>query len=930
METRQKELQDKLNELKQYEEEQKNLMIMTQKSLLTKEQLQMYEILGISLSSFMEMQNNDNLEEINDNNSDDDSHIINDYEDPVDDSDIEEQNSPTNYNNELINKNDIISVQQKFDVEEFKETGSELQVPKKPFLKRGAGLSSRFNMDPDRFSLKKLPPYKYSDRIKKTLAKTKNPQLRDAEPAKKERPKSLDNNRTDKPKSFDNDSKKTARKSDPGTKKNEVKVVPEVPESKDLVVPQTNLKIPPAKPIEPPSNPVLERILSKPSPQEIKETPKNPKLPKGVSWAQILSSNNIADCSVNLNQLVAPTENEHDETSLFQLLEERINNLNLDSSPSSLIKLLSSLQSDQSSNSEAIKEFLKPDDPIINEDANTINLKIQPHPSDVNKKIIIDEDESSEEEEETVMPDDDDDDEEDEIDHRVRFAENVEFVNDDTNSSILSRDLDAVELSQTSTPNEKLKFQEFKRKMLGTSINNSHLEQQAAELKEKTELLRMKLQEIEKEKSNIIKIRSELELDKLQLENERDDLFERLKDEKIRMEMEIHDEKMKIEQQKQKLDKMLRDAKNPTKKEREEVTKLKETIEELKEEMKSKEVRHGSSQARYRSQIKVLEKENQTLKLELEAARKDNKKLELENARLKRETNTKMLQEINKNIAKLSQPEAVPTKKPETKKTEVRRKSEPAPKPVPKKMAQILKEILTSSESSGDEDDENLGIDTNQIRSRSSDPIRKTSTIQNRVSTSSSDILQEMKREIVNSDGSKDIWYPNGNLKKISPDGLMIRMLYYNKDIKETNMNEGTVKYYYADTNTWHTTYVDGLEILEYPSGEIEHRYKDGTIEIHYTDGSIRITNKNWTNDIKEEWRMPDGTNAKIYKNDTKVLSFPNGQREIHTSNYKRREFPDGTVKIVYEDGSMETRYSNGRIRMKDKDGNLVSDTISN
>ena len=42
-------------------------------------------------------------------------------------------------------------------------------------------------------------------------------------------------------------------------------------------------------------------------------------------------------------------------------------------------------------------------------------------------------------------------------------------------------------------------------------------------------------------------------------------------------------------------------------------------------------------------------------------------------------------------------------------------------------------------------------------------------------------------------------------------------MLYYNKDIKETNVNEGTVKYYYADNNTWHTTYIDGLEILEYP-----------------------------------------------------------------------------------------------------------------
>jgi len=771
----------------------------------------MYEILGISLSSFIEMQNNDDLEEINENNSDNNSDIIKDYEDPVDDSDIDEgpQESPPKYNNELIKSTDTSPA--KFNVEEFKESGSELQVPKKPFLKRGAGLSSRFNMAPDRFSLKKLPPYKYNDRIKKTLAKTKNPQFKDVEPVRKERPKSLDSDKNDRPISVESDNRKATRKSDPVTKKNDIKKVPELPESKDLIVPQANLKITQPKPTEPPSNPLLDRILSKSSPEEIKETPKNPKLAKGVSWAQILSSNNIADCSINFNELLTSTENENDETSLFQLLEQRINNLNLDSPSSGLIKLLSSLQNEQFTNSEAIKEFIKPDDPIINEDANTINVRLQPHPSDVKKKIMIDDDESSEDdEEETVMPED-----EDEIDHRVRFAENIEFVNDDANSTILSSDLDNVELSQTSTPNERLKFQEFKRKMLGSSMPNNQLEQQSAELKEKTELLRMKLQEIEKEKSSIIKIRSELELDKIQLENERDDIFERLKDEKIRMEMEIHDEKMKIEQQKQKLDKMLRDAKTPTKKEREEVIKLKETIDELKEEMKSKEVRHGSSQSRYRSQIKVLEKENQTLKLELEAARKDNKKLELENARLKRETNSKMLQEINKNIAKLSQPE-IQTKKPEIKKTEVRRKSEPAPKVVTKKKPQIVQEPL-SSESSSDDDDENLEIDINPIRTRSSDPIRKSSTIQNRSSTSSSEVLSEMKREIVNSDGSKDIWYPNGNLKKISADGMMIRMLYYNKDIKETNINEGTVKYYYADNNTWHTTYIDGLEILEYP-----------------------------------------------------------------------------------------------------------------
>lgn len=111
-------------------------------------------------------------------------------------------------------------------------------------------------------------------------------------------------------------------------------------------------------------------------------------------------------------------------------------------------------------------------------------------------------------------------------------------------------------------------------------------------------------------------------------------------------------------------------------------------------------------------------------------------------------------------------------------------------------------------------------------------------------------------------------------------------------------------------------------------SGQIEHRYKDGTVEIHYVDGSIRISNKNWTNDVKEEWRMPDGVNAKIFNNGTKILSFPNGQREVHTTNHKRREYPDGTVKLMYADGTLETRYSNGRVRVKDKDGNLISDNM--
>ena len=41
----------------------------------------------------------------------------------------------------------------------------------------------------------------------------------------------------------------------------------------------------------------------------------------------------------------------------------------------------------------------------------------------------------------------------------------------------------------------------------------------------------------------------------------------------------------------------------------------------------------------------------------------------------------------------------------------------------------------------------------------------------------------------------------------------------------------------------------------------------------------------------------------------------------------QRREYPDGTVKTLFNDGRQETRYANGRTRVKDKDGNLVHDS---
>ncbi|XP_015592791.1 centromere protein J isoform X2 [Cephus cinctus] len=199
-------------------------------------------------------------------------------------------------------------------------------------------------------------------------------------------------------------------------------------------------------------------------------------------------------------------------------------------------------------------------------------------------------------------------------------------------------------------------------------------------------------------------------------------------------------------------------------------------------------------------------------------------------------------------------------------------------------------------------------------------------SIRNRKSNETSPNKDKMTKqgikEVRHPDGRLEYWYPNGNVKKLSADRNIIKMIYYNGDVRESN-RDGGVKYFYASTRTWHTTMPDGLEILEFPDGQVERRSKNGTVEVSFPDGSVRILQS----DGSERWALPDGTIAETFTNGEKILTLPNGQREVHTKDHKRREYPDGTVKLVYPDGSQETRYASGRVRLKDKDGNLIMDS---
>ncbi len=63
------------------------------------------------------------------------------------------------------------------------------------------------------------------------------------------------------------------------------------------------------------------------------------------------------------------------------------------------------------------------------------------------------------------------------------------------------------------------------------------------------------------------------------------------------------------------------------------------------------------------------------------------------------------------------------------------------------------------------------------------------------------------------------------------------------------------------------------------------------------------------------------------FRDGSKVIQFNTGQQEIHTADFKRREYPDGTVKTVYSDGRQETQYPTGRVRLKDAQGHVIMDT---
>jgi hypothetical protein len=88
-------------------------------------------------------------------------------------------------------------------------------------------------------------------------------------------------------------------------------------------------------------------------------------------------------------------------------------------------------------------------------------------------------------------------------------------------------------------------------------------------------------------------------------------------------------------------------------------------------------------------------------------------------------------------------------------------------------------------------------------------------------------------------DGGKLIRYKNGTEKRTDKAGnSTVRFL--NGDTKSSNLTSGAVVYYYAEAKTTHTTYSDGVEVYEFPNGQVRLPRRSGARLLCYSSHPVK------------------------------------------------------------------------------------------
>ncbi|XP_051635063.1 centromere protein J isoform X1 [Manacus candei] len=451
-----------------------------------------------------------------------------------------------------------------------------------------------------------------------------------------------------------------------------------------------------------------------------------------------------------------------------------------------------------------------------------------------------------------------------------------------------------------------------------------------------SQLLRERLTELETEierfraeNTTLSKLREEREQALANIRKEIADFEQQKAQELAEIEEYKKKEMKKLQKERKVFEKYTAEARAiPDKKERDEIQALKQQIAELQEDLKRKEAKWSTTHRRLKDQIEALVNENLELKEEVKIMEKFRleawKKTEAAGSKRKIENSAMALKRAES---------CLPNRGSKSQTASLLLPVQKGSKMNGKSYSQA-KGKLSRTPASGPAKDRSNSETVTALEDSSKTFMVDISPNEAHVSLPSGPAYmgsEEIERETTYPDGKVEqvlkngchlVFFPNGTWKKVGSDGKTVTITFFNGDVKQV-MPDQTVIYYYADAKTTHTTYSDGLEVLQFSNGQIEKHYPDGKKEITFPDQTI----KNLFTDGQEESILPDGTIVRVQPDGSKTIEFNNGQRELHTSQFKRREYPDGSVKTVYMNGQQETKYGSGRVRVKDKDGNIIMDT---
>ncbi|KAM9850620.1 centrosomal P4.1-associated protein [Aulostomus maculatus] len=461
------------------------------------------------------------------------------------------------------------------------------------------------------------------------------------------------------------------------------------------------------------------------------------------------------------------------------------------------------------------------------------------------------------------------------------------------------------------------------------------------QLRERLVELEIEIERFKKENAALTRLRQENEKNQDSLRKERLE-FEQLRAEELAKFEEYKKEEIRKLQKERKLFEkhMVASRAIPDRKEREEIQALKQQLSSLQEELQRKESRWSSTHGRLRQQIDSLTQDNQALRDEvhvLEKLRLGALKRNSMDAEKDKETKqgpsvtkgVKFASPLDSRGSSSSPPQSSAPPAPRTSsreaapagiKSSLRWPAGPASSSslVPGRSTEERTAPGRKSSTKAQDHDLSHGCSPEADSSPDEQP-----SVEVKEAESALEVIAhpDGRTEKVLAGGERLIIFPNGTRKEVSADGLTVKVTFFNGDTKQVTADRRVI-YFYADAQTTHITYPDGLEVLHFPNSQTEKHFPDGRKEITFPDQTV----KNLFPDGKEESVLTDGTIIQVNPDGTKEIHFNTGQREVHTTDYKRREYPDGTVKTVYTDGRQETHYPTGRLRVKDKDGNVIVD----